>query len=352
MKTTLLLALTQFLAPSPQKASEIYPPRAQQMSSLLAESKKAAQPEEGGLRQMLLNGIFQRSPLGRFDRKDFSPGVKDFRSDKRCHLEDLTTLFMLQQPPMKLNVPDLNAVVSDAAASPKTKDMFISIRFFESQLLTELSKQLSFFNRHPKSTVREREICIVSADLGAPNAFSIGFGFMVFDPQLFFQIARAEKANSWSMRTVLAHELAHQLQVWHQSPTAVKTRKDPQTGALVPYVRDQELEADCTASVILAYQRELQGVVNPAEDHLDVFRSALYDAAVSLGDFEFGTPAQHHGTAYERALMINAGLKIYEELKAKQDLRSESVLSACLATINELNRIHGESLWPIGSPLP
>lgn len=352
MNTTLFLIALHALMASPLMAQESFTPRSLQMNQLLADSQVTPKQEMGDLRQMLLNGIYLRSPLGRFERKEFSPGIKDFRSDARCRLEDLSTLFMLQQPPMRLTIPELNDVVVDQVRHERTKDLQLSIRYFESQLVSELGKQLGFFARQSNTSARDREVCIVSANFGAPNAFSIGFGFMAFDPQLFFQIARAEKANSWSMRMILAHELAHQFQTWHQSPTMNKTKKDPKTGVDVLYVRDQELEADCVASVILAQQREVQGVVKPSEDLPENFQAALYDAVISIGDFEFGLLSSHHGTAYERALMTKAGLRIYEDLKVRKDLRSETVLKACQGTIDDLNRLHGDELWPIGSPLP
>ena len=352
MNTKLFLIVLHALLVSPLLAQESFAPRGLQMYQLLTDSQATPKKELGDLRQMLLSGIYMRSPLGRFEQKQFSPGVKDFRSDARCRVEDLSTLFMLQQPPMRLTIPDLNDVVVDQVPHERTKDLQLSIRYFESQLVFELGKQLGFFARQNNSSTRDREICITSANFGSPNAFSIGFGFMAFDPQLFFQIARAEKANSWSMRMILAHELAHQFQNWHQSPTMTKVKRDPKTGVDVFYVRDQELEADCVASVILAQQREVQGVVKPEEDLPENFQAALYDAVISIGDFEFGLLASHHGTAYERALMTKAGLRIYEELKGRKDLRSESVLKACQDTIFDLNRLYGDELWPIGSPLP
>lgn len=68
---------------------------------------------EPSVRKLIEEGILARSPLGRFQKQDFSPGVKSFRTEKRCVQEDLSMVFNLQTPPMNVRFPELQETFRD-----------------------------------------------------------------------------------------------------------------------------------------------------------------------------------------------------------------------------------------------
>jgi len=296
------------------------------------------------VRDLVIQGIYERSPLGRYEKKDFSPGVKSFRTEARCIRDDLTNVFLLQQPPQEVRIPESFEIFKDKQESDRTRDVTITISDFETQLINHLRRQMDIFVTGKDPVVEKREICLSSLVFESPNAVSIGYGFMAFDPQLFFQIIRSEKSNSWSLLGVVAHELSHQFQIWHQDPTTRKTKNNK------PFIRDKELQADCAAAAIMAKRKEQEPDLHK-EAGIE-FETAVFDAFISLGDFELDSLGSHHGTAYERGLMVRTGLDIYEDSKKSQKpLHSGDLLKACGEKINALNKKFGEDLWPIGSKL-
>jgi len=168
---------------------------------------------------------------------------------------------------------------------------------------------------------------------------------MVFDPYLFFNLIRSEKSNSWSLRAVLAHEFAHQLQVWRNDPVLYKEKNKR------PFVRDKELQADCAAAAILTRVHREGNYEKDANEKNMPFEDALRNAFASIGDFELGALEGHHGTAYERALMVPVGQRIAADILAKKDQSATAILQACGDYINAMNKKFADDLWPIGSKL-
>ncbi|MBN8555409.1 MAG: hypothetical protein J0L93_08195 [Deltaproteobacteria bacterium] len=312
--------------------------------TLTAEPKPQTPIQMGVVKQLTLKGIIERSPVGRYERKDFSPGVKSFRNEPRCVTTDLEQLFLLQEPPQKVIIPSAQKVLKDKFPNEKTRDLSLSIADLENQLIQDTSVQLQMFRDARDPSVENREICVISAEFESPNAVSIGVGFMVFDPQLFFQIIRHDAANGWSLRAVVAHEFAHQLQSWTQDPTNFKISKENRS-----IVRDKELQADCVASGILSRMRDRELVATKITE--PNFESALVNAFASLGDFEIKSLETHHGTAWERALMVSVGLQSNEDLLRKGDPSSTALLNSCRVYIDKMNKKYGEEIWPMGSRL-
>ncbi len=293
--------------------------------------------------ELISQGIFERSPLGRYEKKDYSRGVKSFRSEPRCVLDDLKTVFLMQNPPMKVRIPELGEVFKDSKPTERTKELSMEIKTFEQELDRHLTKQLNIFVSGRDPQVESREICLTSAVFESPNAISIGYGFMAFDPQIFFQLARNEDFNEWAVFVVMAHELTHQFQVWHRDPTLFRTKGGK------PFARDKELQADCAAVAIVD---EIHRQMPQAEQKSAVeLTKTMASAFTSLGDFELSQVGIHHGTAYERSLMIQAGRLVAQKLKEKREFDSANLLKGCLAYIDKMNAKYGDELWPFASPL-
>lgn len=308
-------------------------------SGLAAQTQQLS---EKSIRQILLEGIQSRSPLGRFLKGEFSPGVKRFGVDPQCVEQDLLSIFSLQQPPMKVQLPELTDVFEDKTPNPRTRDLSIEVDTFESVIVRELNHQLSLFPDGDLFT-KNRELCVDAVEFERPNAVSIGFGFLAFDPNLFFQLARDKNFNEWSIRAIIGHELAHQLQIWTTDPTLFK-KKDGRA-----FIRDKELQADCVSSAILFEQS--QSLPATVEDKEANINNALGLAFSSLGDFELAHYEGHHGTAWERALMVTVGAQKAAELSRESKFSSKEVLAACRSYIDAMNQKFGEELWPMGSRL-
>jgi hypothetical protein len=290
------------------------------------------------IKDLVLTGILKRSPQGHFIAKDFAPGVKSFRNDARCIQDDVVNLFKTQDPPQTVSFFGEGDVIVDARPNERTKDLSLVIKDFEQQLISEMKTQLMVFNSRLDPITLNREVCMGSLRFESPNAVSSGLGFLLFDPQLFFNIVRHERTNEWSLRAVIAHEFAHQLQFWTLDPTVFKTKNGK------PFVRDQELQADCVASAILTELHERSQQPDRA-----TFGEALGGAFASLGDFELHHAQHHHGTAYERTLMIEAGQKQWTDLTKATNFKSQSLLDGCRDYINHMNQKYGEELWPFAS---
>jgi hypothetical protein len=289
---------------------------------------------------LLTKGIYDRSPLGRYERQDFSPGIKLLRSESRCVEPDLIQLFQLQSPRWKVRLPNRNESYRDSVDHPRTRDLSIDVSNFEDALVTELSAQLSLF-RDQDAVAKEREICVTAAEFSRPNAVSIGMGFLAFDPRLFFSIAQREDTDEWAMRAILAHELAHQFQIWHQDPTLFR-RKDGR-----PFARDKELQADCVAAGILRQQFVSVAPLDAPEPV-----QSIGTAFIAVGDFKIDHFETHHGTAYERSLMAQTGIKKAAERAATGGaVTSKHLLDFCRMSIDSMNLKFGNEIWPFGSRL-
>ncbi len=298
--------------------------------------------EEGqSVSELLLNTIIERSPYGRYQRGDRSPGAKSLRSDPRCSTPDFLNLQLLQKTPTEIRIPRPDEVLRDSIENARTRDLSLSISYFEDELI-KLSA--TFMAQHSEDPLaKDREICVGSALFAAPNAISLGIGIMVFDPQLFFQIARNESANDWSMKAIVAHEFAHQLQYWFDEPFLSEAIGEK------PKVRNLELQADCVAAALLSKLHDDFPVSSALSDAKIPFNEAVIGAFSSLGDFELES-ASHHGSAYERALMLNFGREAATSLKEKSEPISTS-LKICRDKIQSMNKRFGEILWPLGSSL-
>lgn len=286
------------------------------------------------VRELLFQKLYESSPMGRYQRKDFSPGVKRFFHSDRCQISDLKTFFSLQEPPMQVSIPGSEVIFQDKLPTLETRDLFIQTGDFEERLVSELEIQMSLFRNDP--VIKNREVCLDVIEFKHPNAVSVGLGYLLFDPQLFFQTIQEEATDEWSLRAILAHEFAHQLQVW----TNDKSLHQLKNG--VRYVRDKELQADCVASAILYLQSLKEG-------GKDIFE-ALISVFVSLGDFEIHHYEGHHGTAYERSLMARVGMEFVKE-GSQDKVQVSPVMNACMLYIDKMNKKFGNTLWPMGSQL-
>lgn len=292
------------------------------------------------IRDSLLTGIFERSPLGRFMNQDFSPGVKSFDKSERCIHKDLKTFFMLQQPPWKVRFPSGEEVFRGDPEDLKMRDYSVRTQDFEDSILNELRIQLGLFD---ESLTDDRELCVESAVFSRPNAVSIGFGFLVFDPHIFLQIASKEDTNEWSMRAIIAHEFAHQLQVWARSHKQqdMMTVREIKEGRV--FVRDKELQADCIAAGILSEQSLEMG--QPRNE----VRQAITSAFVGIGDFDIDHFEGHHGTAWERSLMAAVGFDLANT--REEEVNLSDILESCRIYIQEMNEKYSDEIWPMGSSL-
>lgn len=294
------------------------------------------------VRELVFKGLYQRSPFGRYEARDFSPGVKGFGLSDRCLEEDLRSFFQLQEPPTKVILPEQNKTYTDKDPNIRTRDLSLIIKDFEAVLREELQVQISLFEDDP--VIKNREVCVDAVEFDHPNAVSVGLGYLLFDPQLFFQILRSEASNEWSLRAILSHEFAHQLQIWTSDASLFRTKNE------VRFVRDKELQADCVASAILYRQSSVDP--KAVVDKTTPIANALISAFVSLGDFEIHHYEGHHGTAYERSLMVSVGIDSLRDIeRRKEAFTSEGILSACLEYIDGMNQKYGDELWPMGSRL-
>ncbi len=301
----------------------------------------APEPQPKSVSDLLRESLVQRSPAGRFLKDDLRPGVHSLRTTDRCSTDDLVNLFRLQPKPQTIRIPDQKDVRTDRATNERTKTLSLVIGEFEETLITELMRMRQLFGDDP--AVSRRELYVVAADFPAPNAVSHGLGFLAFDPQLFFRILGHEKTNGWSLRAILAHEFAHQLQFWHDEPLIPSEANGKKT------VRDMELQADCVAAAILTLLRQ-DGLRGGRGDDAVPFEQALQSAFASLGDFELANPG-HHGTAWERALMVEYGQIVAGALRVTKDRTAAGMLAMARSKIEAMNGRFGAELWPIGSKL-
>jgi hypothetical protein len=307
------------------------------------ESPPDPQPAAKSVSELLREGIVARSPAGRFAAQDFQPGVRSLRTTKRCTTDDVVNFFRLQPKPEAISIPARSEVRVDRVRNERTKDLSLTIGDFEDTLLTEVMRIVQLFSDDPM--VNKRELYLVAADFQAPNAMSLGLGFLVFDPQLFFQIVGHEETNGWSLRAIVAHEFAHQLQFWHDEPLLPNATNGKRTA------RDMELQADCVASAILTRLRAEGLRSDRAGDDDDApFATALRRAFASLGDFEL-EHSGHHGTAYERALMVEYGQIVAGALQVTKDRTAAGMLAMARSKIEAMNARYGDKLWPLGSRL-
>jgi len=295
------------------------------------------------VREIIQEGIFKRSPIGRFIEGDFSPGVKLFRDEARCVHEDLQRVFSMQTPPIIARFPARDEEVFDKTPNDRTRDLRIQIEEFEDQIVLELGAQLRVFEVAGDLVTDRREICVGSAQFESPNAISIGYGFLVFDPAIFFKIAQRENTNEWSMRSIIAHEFAHQLQIWHNDPT-LRQEKNSRT-----FVRNKELQADCVAAGILQRQSRLFPETQRGPEAET--NAAIVSAFILLGDFQIDHFEGHHGTSYERLLMAQIGIQKAQERANLGPVTSEHLLQFCSTYIDGMNLRFGDQIWPFGSRL-
>lgn len=303
----------------------------------------APSPQAKSVSELLLEDIVARSPYGRYLAQDYQPGVRLLRESKRCSTDDVVNVFRLQKDPQKIRIPDVAEVFRDKMPNDRTKDLTIHVGELESTLLTELMRMMQMFSDEP--AVNRRELYVVVAEFPTPNAVSMGLGFLVFDPQLFFQIIGNEQTNGWSIRAVVAHEFAHQLQYWHDEPLMRRMLN----GEL--YARDKELQADAVGAAMLTrlWNEGLKSD-RKEDDAAQPFSQALSSAFLSLGDFMIAH-TDHHGSAYERSLMVDYGHQIAGALTILKDRSSKGLLDHSRSKIEAMNAKFGDTLWPIGSRL-
>ena len=79
------------------------------------------------------------------------------------------------------------------------------------------------------------------------------------------------------------------------------------------------------------------------------FKTALQNAFASLGDFELKSLGSHHGTAWERLVMVESGIDAATKLSVAKQNDSASLLKTCRMDIDRMNLKFGHDLWPTGS---
>ncbi len=131
-------------------------------------------------------------------------------------------------------------------------------------------------------------------DVQGANALAIGDSQILFGRRLTAQIISGSDIAGLSLTYILAHELAHILQVRHNLPFEYGG-----AGIILPMLstKIKELHADCVAGYILEAHREIP----------EAYSSAIEDFVKTLGDSH---AVGDHGLPHDRSEALREGIRI------------------------------------------
>jgi hypothetical protein len=284
------------------------------------------------------NDVVRLSPIGRYDAGERRFGAYSLNDPQMCSLWAVRQFFAVQDPPLAARFLGDADLVWDARNPAGDRG---EARFQIRNWVNTINAVLNQLRTNGDVAVSGRYFCVGLAKYAAPNALSIGLGFIVFDPQVFIDVNYNPNRSGMSMDAIAMHEVAHQLQYWTNERVLGDRLPDGR-----PYARRTELQADCTSAALIAAQW-LPKVGVDLWRRLD--RDGVMAAVRAVGDFEI-LDQSHHGTPHEREVAAELGAlysEDYVQRNAGQAPRflSVPVLNGCRASIEAMDRKWGNP-WP------
>jgi hypothetical protein len=195
-----------------------------------------------------------------------------------------------------------------------------------------INKALNILSENRDVIVENKHICtgfFQDENLPTGNAYSLGFGYMIFDFKLiqFLYNLPDESRSSWVFDFLALHEFAHQLQFWHQDSKLLQALEGKISS------QSSELAADCMASGLIALMN-----LKLSRDIYDMSYVGVLGAASALGDFDI-LSQNHHGTPLQRIIAASYGNGLVIEnkqnlLNKKVRIDSEYLLNQCNSFVN------------------
>jgi len=289
--------------------------------------------------QELSKTILTQSPLGKYQQGIRISGVFNVHDARYCDPKIVDNVYSLQSPPVKATVLRDSTLVFDReilarrGIKIKTEAMASSIRKNTELLLNGLIK-------NGDALAKGRHICLGLAQFEKPNAHSMMIGYMIFDPQIIFNVNNNIRRSLYSADAIIAHEFAHQLQYWNQDETLKDILPNGQG-----YSRRKELQADCVAAALLTMSKSVEEIFKKQWEY---DKQGIKASVGALGDFLLNE-SDHHGLINERELVAEYGIKIAGDYKLKHasnfGFTSTYALNVCRSFIDANNKAHG-NVWP------
>lgn len=282
----------------------------------------------------------QSSPIGQYFAGERRQGVYNFNDPFTCRTWALRWLYENQEPQVREKVRLLgdNDLVWDKKQAFRLQDVGTAKNLIN-YWITALNNAQNLLVRSGDQNAASHFVCIGLGEFASPNAESLGAGYIVFDPQVFWDTNHNPERSAYSMDAIAMHEFAHQLQYWTDEPAL----KDTLRATGTPYPRRTELQADCAAAALLAMiQIPIIGRNWESE------KSGVAAAVKAVGDSEL-LSRTHHGTKRERELAADFGLQLTEKFLQSHltttGFTSTFILNSCRNFIDSMDRLYGNP-WP------
>lgn len=291
----------------------------------------------------LAREILRRSPAGQHEAGVRRSGVYDLRDAKTCSRWSVETILARFRNPPQPTLLAPGDLVLDRDAPKGTLSAPMDLAGLSSTIRRDITIAWDMLRLGGDKLVNGRHVCVGLASYAQANAESSAIGFMLFDPQLYYDL---NKYKSRSMRTGMAivlHEFAHQLQFWTDEPFQKDKLADGES-----YARRSELQADCVAAALVS----VTAVEFKSPRIWPVSRAGVLTAFRELGDFDIWKSG-HHGLPNERDLAAEYGVRLVEERAAKSKLYTFAApwaLDQCRQMIERMDKKHGTP-WPITAVL-
>lgn len=292
-------------------------------------------------KQANLNQAIAASPMGKYLAGERRSGIYNFNDSKVCNRWALQSIYANQEKPVAVRLLDDNGPIWDEREGPKDIGRAGSMIRLWVDTMNDAQNMLI---RNGDLNAMSHHVCIGFGKFAAPNAESMGAGYITFDPQILLDTNHNPNRSAYSMDAIAMHEFAHQLQYWTDEPTL----NDVLVATGKPYARRAELSADCAAAALL-------GALNIPKigRFWQIEKSGVSAAIKAVGDYEI-LSGNHHGTPRERELAVNFGLNLAEKTSSRglglKGFTSRYILNSCRAFIDRMDSHYGNP-WPIWAVL-
>lgn len=287
--------------------------------------------------------IVLRSPAGQYILGVRRAGIYDLNDAKTCSRWAIETLLarFREPPPVKL-LGDKDFIL-DREAPKGTLSASMKPRALASSIRGDLDRAYTMLRLAGDKAIEGRHVCVGLAAYAQANAESLGAGFMLFDPQLYYNLNRFKGRSMRTGQAIALHEFAHQLQYWTEEPVLADKKADGEE-----YARRTELQADCAAAALVSVTAAELKTPNLWK----MSRPGVRTAFRELGDFDLWSKG-HHGLLNERDLAAEYGIRIVEKRAAESKLYvfpARWALDECRAMLERMDKKYGNP-WPITATL-
>lgn len=289
-----------------------------------------------------MKALWDSSPLGAYDRGDRSEGVLDLMDPAVCRRATIESVLAHAHPPQRVTLFENDQAAPDRVhGSPDP----LRVGPAADSWRRATAATMAMLVANGDAVVAGRHVCLGVARFESPNALSQPLGYLLFDPQLVFDVNQNADRSLYSFDAIRTHELAHQLQYWHGD----ETLRDQRAGA--PYARRSELQADCVAGALIAGQ----ALPTIGRELWDFSKHGIRAAVRAVGDMLL-EDGGHHGTPTERDRAAAKGVAVGQaallvDVGPYPQLTSKALLDACRAYIDANDQTYGQP-WPDSVPEP